>query len=84
MGCRYQVINRGTKDKPNFGIHEIYFNVDKVGNLLWTEDPIDIGNYESLEDLINDLQLMLNDAKKHPALLESELNKQINHQNSNP
>ena len=36
---------------------------------------MDIGNYESLEDLINDLQLMLNDAKKHPALLESELNK---------
>ncbi|WP_313254629.1 hypothetical protein [Empedobacter sp.] len=75
MGWRYQVINRGTKEKPNFGIHEIYFDEEKVGNLSWTENPMDIGNYESLEDLINDLQLMLNDAKKHPALLESELNK---------
>ena len=84
MGWRYQVINRGTKDKPNFGIHEIYFDEEKVGNLSWTENPMEIGNYESLEDLINDLQVMLNDAKKHPALLESELNKQINHQNSNP
>ena len=67
--------NRGTKDKPNYDIHEIYFDEDKVRNLSWTEDPMDIGNYESLEDLINDLQLMLSDAKNHPALLESELNK---------
>ncbi|MCA4809818.1 hypothetical protein IF128_08695 [Empedobacter stercoris] len=75
MGWKYQVINRGTKDKLNYGIHEIYFDEDKVRNLSWIENPMDLGNYESLEDLINDLQQMLNDAKKHPALLESELNK---------
>ena len=75
MGWRYQVINRGTKDKPNYGIHEIYFDEDKVGNLSWSENPMVLGNYESLEDLINDLQLMLKDAKKHTALLESEINK---------
>ena len=55
MGWSYQVINRGTKDKPNFGIHEIYFDEDKKSGLSWTENPIDLGNYESVEDLINDL-----------------------------
>ena len=75
MGWRYQVINGGTKDKPKFGIHESHFDEDKKSGLSWTENSIDLGNYESVEDLINDLQLMLNDAKKHPALLESELNK---------
>ncbi|HAY3544946.1 hypothetical protein HZQ28_17550 [Elizabethkingia anophelis] len=70
---RYQVINRGTKEKPSLGIHEVYLNTQKEGDLLWTQNPITLTNYNNIEELIDTLNLILKNIKTHPVLLESEL-----------
>ncbi len=74
---RYQVINRGTEEEPSFGIHEIYFNLKENGDRAWTKNPKTLSEYDNLEDLIGSLEMMLNDAKKYPALLESEMEKDL-------
>ncbi|WP_431610397.1 hypothetical protein [Chryseobacterium sp. 'Rf worker isolate 10'] len=74
---RYQVINRGTEDEPSFGIHEIYFNIKKNGDNVWTENPENLGEYDNLEELIGSLEMMLKDAKKYSPLLESEMEKKL-------
>jgi len=74
---RYQIINRGTVENPSLGIHEIYSNTGKEENLMWTQEPNSLENYESLEQLINTLEMMLIDIKTHPILLESELEKKL-------
>ena len=72
---RYQIINTGTIKDPLYGVHEVYFNA-KTGKVhSWTEDAMTTENYDNIEDLISDLEKMLNDVKNHPALLESELEK---------
>ncbi len=70
---RYQVINQGTEDDPNFGVHEIYFNLEKNGDRMWTKNPITLGGYGDLEDLIGSLEMILKDVKKYHVLNESEI-----------
>ncbi|HFK5572362.1 hypothetical protein BAS06_02980 [Elizabethkingia miricola] len=74
---RYQVINRGTIENPSLGIHEIYFNTEKKGDIMWTENPNSLDNYESLEELISTLEMILKDIKNYPILLESELENKL-------
>ncbi|WP_407476787.1 hypothetical protein [Elizabethkingia anophelis] len=70
---RYQVINRGTLENPSLGIHEIYSNTGKEGDLMWTQSPISLNNYNNLEELIKSLELMLKDIKEYPILFEADL-----------
>lgn len=72
---RYQVINHGTAEEPSLGIHEIYLNIENNNDYTWTQSPISLNNYNNLEELVKSLELMLEDIKKHPILLESELDK---------
>lgn len=74
---RYQIINRGTEKEPLFGIHEMIFNIKRVGDISWTENPMTLNNYDNLDDLIRSLEMMLSDAKKYPPLLESDLEKDL-------
>ena len=74
---RYQIINWGTDAEPSFGIHEIYFNIEKEGDVSWTINPLTLDKYDNLDDLIGSLEMMLNDAKKFPPLLDSELEKDL-------
>ncbi|AQW90041.1 hypothetical protein [Elizabethkingia anophelis] len=70
---RYQVINRGTKENPSLGIHELYLNTQKEGGLMWSQNPISLNNYGNLEELINTVEMILKNLKNYPILLESEL-----------
>lgn len=74
---RYQVINHGTEVEPSLAIHEIYFNTKNEGGYMWTHNPITLNNYNKLEELIESLEIMLKDIKKHPILTESEIENKL-------
>lgn len=62
---RYQVINHGTLEDSSLGIHEIYSNTGKDGDLMWTQSPISLNNYNNLEELNKSLELMLKYLQLH-------------------
>lgn len=74
----YQVINTGTKKKPCLGIHEIIRNTENDKEISWTEDPIDLGGFENVEELTENLENILKTIKNYPILLESELEEIVN------
>jgi len=59
----YQVIDHGTGENPDFRVHEVYFNA--VNNRLasHTENPVSLQGYESKEEIINNLELIIQDLK---------------------
>ncbi|SIT08878.1 hypothetical protein SAMN05421786_10599 [Chryseobacterium ureilyticum] len=70
---RYQIINKGTMETPFYGVHEVYIDEKTAKVIMWTEDPVALGNYEDIEELRSDLQKILSDIKKQPILLEPDL-----------
>ncbi|STD05138.1 hypothetical protein [Elizabethkingia anophelis] len=74
---RYQVINHGTEDEPSLAIHEMYFNTKNKGDCMWTQNPITLNSYDGLEELIESLEMMLKDIKKHSILTESEIENKL-------
>ncbi|MFC4163868.1 hypothetical protein ACFOWU_09395 [Epilithonimonas zeae] len=73
----YQIINTGTESEPSLGIHEVFRSTANKKVVSWTEDPIDLGGFENIESLRENLENILEAIKKHPVLLESELEKNI-------
>jgi len=71
----YQIINTGTENEPSLGIHEIYRNTENEEEISWTEDPIDLGGFEDIKHLRENLENILEAIIKYPVLLESELEK---------
>ncbi len=74
----YQIINTGTESEPSLGIHEVYVNSTSKKVVGWTEDPIDLGGFENIESLRENIENILDAIKNYPILLESELEKKLN------
>lgn len=55
---------RLTKKDDLFSLHEAYYNEDKEVCGL-TQDPAQVAHYESVDELIDDLERMLKDAKRY-------------------
>lgn len=64
--------NRITKDKDGFAIREVFYN-EKGKIEGWTEDAL-TGYFETKEDLIEDLELKLEDAKKSNKIIHLDDN----------
>lgn len=60
----YQVIDYGTPDNPNLQVHEVYFNTVNKNIVSHTVNPVILQGYESKEEIIKDLELMLEDLKR--------------------
>lgn len=60
----YQVIDHGSTGSPDLRVHELYFNTTTKRIVTYTLDPIILQGYESKNEIIADLELMLEDLKK--------------------
>lgn len=76
MTWNYRVIKYDTNKDIVYRVHEVFY--DKNKNIKGFTKEAVFPQGESLEELISDLQLMINDAKKHPVLSLKELNKKFN------
>ena len=69
---RYKNKLKGYPDWESFGLHEAYYDdKDKVEG--WTEDPIIVG--DSVEELLETLDMMKKDIKRFPEILDYEPDK---------
>ena len=73
----YQVIDHGTKEQPDCSVHEMYFDVATKRVVAHTENPITLEHYESQEELIEVLEMILTDLKKGRVMTVSEVEKDI-------
>ena len=71
MNWNYRVIKYDDADEVFFQIHEVYYNEDNEIE-AYTEEPM-VPFGETQEELIAELEMMINDAKKYPALSKKEL-----------
>lgn len=71
----YQIINTGTENEPSLGIHEVFRSTKSKKVVSWTENPIDLGGFEDIKYLKENVENILEAIKKYPVLLESELEK---------
>ncbi len=73
----YQIIDHGTKEQPNCSVHEMYFDVPTKKIVSYTLDPISLEQYESKEELIEALEMILTDLRKGRVLTVSEVDQDI-------
>lgn len=74
---RYQVIDHGTPERPNFCVHEVYFETETNRIVSYTANPIALEQFESQDELISTLGMMLADVRRLPVLKVSEIDKEI-------
>jgi len=75
MTWNYRVVKYDTNENIIYRIHEVFYDQDN--NIeFFTEDAV-LPQGDSLKELIADLQFMMDDAKKCPALSLKELNKRF-------
>lgn len=75
MTWNYRIIKYDTNKNIVYRIHEVFY--DEKGKIEgFTEDAV-FAQGETVDELISDLQMMINDAKKYPILSLKELNKQL-------
>lgn len=76
MTWNYRVIKYDTNRDVVYRVHEVFYNENK--NIEGFTEKAVFPQGESLEELISDLRLMINDAKNHSVLSLKELNKKFN------
>ena len=59
----YQVIDHGTVENPDFRVHEVYFNAVNEHVASHTVNAVSLQGYESKEEIIKDLELIIQDLK---------------------
>lgn len=59
----YQVIDHGTAENPDFRVHEVYFNAVNKQVASHTVNAVSLQGYESKEEIIKDLELIIQDLK---------------------
>jgi hypothetical protein len=74
---RYQVIDHGTPERPNFCVHEVYFEMETNRVVSYTANPIALEQFESEDELREAIEMMLADVRKLPILKASEIDKEI-------
>jgi hypothetical protein len=64
MSWNYRIMKKklGGDGKDYFGLYEVYY--DKFGGMMWTKRSMTLGDYESSEELIQALTIMLKDAER--------------------
>ena len=77
MSWNYRVIRTNyITDPSTFGIHEVYY--DEKGMIKsWTEKAVQIGDLESLEELVDALNLMLEAVETKKVLEEVPIGKLV-------
>ncbi|WP_448606688.1 hypothetical protein [Paenimyroides ceti] len=60
---RYQIIDHGTVENPDFRVHEVYFNAVNKHVASHTVNAVSLQGYESKEEIIKDLELIIQDLK---------------------
>jgi len=74
-GWNYRVIKHDEAENPYFAMHEVYY--DEIGDIEgWTIESVNPEG-DTSEELSQDLDFMIYDAKNHPVLLWSELEKTV-------
>lgn len=78
----YQVIDHGTRESPDFRVHEVYFNAVNKQVASHTVNAVSLQGYESKEEIIKDLELMIQDLKStdNKVLEIDKLNELFNNQ----
>jgi hypothetical protein len=61
MGWNYRIMRHADENGDWYGLHEAFYTDGKPEG--WTKDSV-IGEFESVEDLVKSLEMMLNDAKR--------------------
>lgn len=74
---RYQIIDHGTPEQPNFCVHEVYFETQTKRIVSYTMNPIGLEQFESEDELTEAIQMMLTDVRKLPVLKASEIDNGI-------
>lgn len=79
---RYQIIDHGTVKNPDFWVHEVYFNAVNKQVASHTVNAVSLQGYESKEEIIKDLELMIQDLKRadNKVLEIDELNELFNNE----
>ena len=66
MSWNYRIFKRKYDNETMYELHETFY--DDEGKLdSWSKEP-EYGPYESVDELIDDLDLMLDDAKRYCVL----------------
>lgn len=73
----YQIIDHGTKEQPYCSVHEVYFDVKTKKIVAYTENPITMQHYESKEELIEVLEMIIDDLRKNKVLTSSEVDRDV-------
>lgn len=60
MSWNYRIVERD----ECFGIHEAYYNKNRQVDSM-TKDSVKLEHYESVDELIDDLERMLKDARRY-------------------
>lgn len=70
---RYQLVNYGTDDRPDLKLHEVYFDVNTGKINGWTEHPYQISGYETRENIVRDLELILKAINRYDVISTNDL-----------
>lgn len=60
----YQAIDHGTVEDPDLRVHEVYFNTVNKRIVSHTVNPFSLEGYESKDEIIKDLELIIEDLRR--------------------
>ena len=71
MTWNYRVIKYKSHHDTIFALHEVFYDDGKIEG--WTERPIDLDGFESVDDLLGTMKMMMKDIENHPVLKLTDL-----------
>lgn len=74
---RYQIIDHGTPEQPNCCVHEVYFETETKRIVSHTLNPVALDHYESKQEMIEILEMILADVRKQTVLNVSDIDKDV-------
>lgn len=73
----YQIIDHGTPERPDYCVHEVYFDIKTKRIVTHTLSPVALENYENKEELIEVLEMIIEDLKKNKVLSMSDVDQDV-------
>lgn len=74
MSWNYRILKSESGGETTLALHEVYYNKDgTMGS--WTEKPVSLEGYESVEELVDEVGLMATAIASRPVLKMAEMPK---------